>query len=229
MANIQETNADQLQSVNRQTTSQLVYEHLREALHQGKFEPGQRLDQKLIADQLGTSRMPVREALNRLETEGFIKITPYQGAEVVRLSDDELEELYQVRVYLEGLAMKFAAASLDPKQLGSLREIVKKMEGCLATDNYVEYRILNRQFHCEMYEAANSKLLLKMVMDLWDKAELYRHAFLSMPERAASIQKEHREIMQALEVGDGALAEKAMRDHLVVAKTALLRHLKAES
>ena len=80
-----------------------------------------------------------------------------------------------------------------------------------------------------MYEASNSKLILRMIMNLWDKAELYRHAFFSMPERAADIKKEHRAIIDALEVGDGALAEKAMQDHLMVAKSALLRHLKAES
>ena len=173
--------------------------------------------------------MPVREALIRLETEGFININPYQGAEVVRLSVEELEELYQVRVCLEGLAMRFAAANLVQEQLRNLREIVIKMEDCLETNNHIEYRILNRRFHCEMYEATNSKLLQRMIMNLWDKAELYRHAFFSMPERATDIKKEHRAIMDALEVGDGDLAEMAMRDHLLIAKSALLRHLKTES
>jgi DNA-binding GntR family transcriptional regulator len=218
----------QLGMLERQTTAQLAYRYLRDAIHQGQFEPGQHLDPKWIAGQLGISRMPVREAMIRLETEGFISVNPYQGAEVIRLSADQVEEIYLVRVCLEGLATRYAAERLNQEHLAILRGIVMEMEDGLATNNYSEYQPLNRRFHLMLYEAAGIQLLQRIVLDLWDKAELYRNRFLSMPERASSIIREHRSILDALEAGDGIRAEQAMEQHLSAAKSALLARLTEE-
>jgi DNA-binding GntR family transcriptional regulator len=164
----------------------------------------------------------------RLETEGFILVNPYQGAEVISLSADEVEEIYLVRVCLEGLATRHAAERLNQEHLDILRGIVKEMEDGLGTNDYSEYQPLNRRFHLMLYEAAGVQLLQRIVLDLWDKAELYRNRFLSMPERAPSIIKEHRSILDALEAGDGIRAEQAMEQHISAAKSALLARLTEE-
>lgn len=198
---------------------QIVTEHLRSAILEGKFRPGEWLRQQRIADALGVSQMPVREALKTLAAEGVVEYIPYRGARVVGVSSEDVVDLYAQRSFLEGRAARAAAHSITEKDLVQLRTIHVQMHGQM-TSSLSRYSSLNRRFHQIIYTASQRDYLIHALDQMWSTfmtTMMSCYAQISAEEleaREAQDLMEHGDIIAALESGDGERAEQVMRRHI---------------
>lgn len=197
------------------TMQEIVYDTIREAIQTGRYAPGQRLVADDLAQELGTSRMPVREALRRLEVAGLVSITPHRGAVVSELSAKEIVEVYHIRAVLEGLAARLAAPHLGPADFERLNALIDGMAAAAATANPDMKEMLrsNRDFHLTIWQAAQAPRLHELLENLYDASHRFRNISIALPGRLTQIAEEHRRILQALAAGDTAAAERFANDH----------------
>jgi DNA-binding GntR family transcriptional regulator len=179
------------------TVSGIAQERIRNAILEGVLPPGSRIDQNQLARDLNTSLVPVREALKKLEGEGFVQIIPRRGAFVTNTSTRDMEDLYFARGILEGQAGYHAAPHLTDSQLKQLENLHERMGYALEAHEYAEFTHLNRRFHFMIYDAAGSTYLSNMIASLWDLAERYRYRYVLFKDQAEVIQAEHLRILEA--------------------------------
>jgi DNA-binding GntR family transcriptional regulator len=196
---------------NKKTISAMVQERIRDAILNGMLPAGSRLDQNQLADDLQVSLVPVREALKKLEGEGFVQIIPRRGAFVTESSIGDMEDLYFTRALLEGQAAYHAADNLTAADLEKLDQLMAEMGKALQDRNYSYFSQTNHDFHFIIYTAAKSKYLLNMIANLWELAQRYRFRYVSMTDQSPVIQAEHRAILDACHARDA----KALRDAIV--------------
>src|SRR4051794_28356339 len=146
---------------------------LRQAVLDGRLRPGERISQEGLAEEYGTSRAPVREALRRLESEGLITLVPSSGAWVAKLAFDEYTEVYRIREWLEPPAMAASVPNLTDAQVGELGTLVESME---ALSDDVEWLALDRRFHLLSYAGAPLPRLKRMIEGFWTTTQQYRRA-----------------------------------------------------
>ncbi len=195
----------------RKTIAALVQQRIREAILEGILPGGSRIDQNQLASDLNVSLVPVREALKKLEGEGFVQIIPRRGAFVSETTLDDMEDLYFTRSLLEGQAAYHAAENLTGDHLAQLDALMRDMRDALDTHDYHRFMDCNRQFHFIIYNAAGSKYLSNMIEGLWDLAERYRYRYVFFKDQAAVIQDEHRQILDACHTHD----KKQLRDTII--------------
>jgi DNA-binding GntR family transcriptional regulator len=196
---------------NKKTISNIAQDRIRAAILEGLLPPGGRIDQNQLARDLDTSLNPVREALKKLEGEGFVQIIPRRGAFVTDTSINDMEDLYFARGILEGQAGYHAAPNLTESDLKQLDEIHEKIGESLEQHDYGEFTHLNRSFHFIIYDAAKSKYLSNMIAGLWDLAERYRYRYVFFKDQGGVIQSEHKAILDACHAHDS----KALREAIV--------------
>ena len=195
------------------TISNIAQERIRAAILEGVLSPGSRIDQNQLARDLNTSLVPVREALKKLESEGFVQIVPRRGAFVTEVSMEDLEDLYRARTIVEGEAGYHAAALITEDDLHRLQHIYTQMSEALQRDDYDRFTRLNRQFHFVIFDRAGSSYLSKMIAGLWELAERYRYRSALFKERADLIQQEHKAMLDACERHDAAALRTAITNH----------------
>ncbi|MGE5574302.1 MAG: GntR family transcriptional regulator [Bacteroidota bacterium] len=214
----------------RQTISERVYERLRKAIVEGHFAPGERLIQDRLAEQMGVSRSPVREAIRRLESEGLVEVAPVRGVTVINMSIDEAVGLYDLREVLEGLAARLAARNISLEQLSELRNCVKRMEGFLppktVPQRWVEE---NSRFHEIIVKATRNRKLAELLPVLRESIGVLCRAIQSNPGRVPEAMREHEAILSAIARGDAEEAERLGRLHIVHSKNAVLAGLRGET
>ena len=193
------------------TVSSMAQERIRAAILDGILPPGARIDQNQLAKDLNTSLVPVREALKKLEGEGFVQIIPRRGAFVTNTSIKDMEDLYFARGLLEGQAGYHAAPNLTETKLDQLDVIHHKIGVALEAHDFTAFTQLNRQFHFIIYDAAGSTYLAGMIASLWDLAERYRYRYVFFKDQAAVIQAEHKQILDACHARD----PKALREAII--------------
>lgn len=193
------------------TVSGMAQERIRAAILDGILPPGTRIDQNQLAKDLNTSLVPVREALKKLEGEGFVQIIPRRGAFVTDTSIKDMEDLYFARSILEGQAGYHAAPNLTQEKLAQLDAIHDKVGTSLVEHDFTAFTHLNRQFHFIIYDAAGSTYLAGMIASLWDLAERYRYRYVFFKDQAAVIQAEHKQILDACHEHD----PKALRESII--------------
>lgn len=199
-----------------------VYNVLINRIRSGDLEPGTRMREEDVANLLGVSRTPVREALNRLQARGLIE-NAIGGLAIVELSRPQTMELYAMRANLEGAAARFAAENASPVEIASLKHI------CGLFSNYKgdasDFARVNKTFHEAIYEAAHNRYLIKMLEDLNDSLALLRDTTFSVSGRAEAAKIEHTKIFAAIEKGEADQAEQAARLHIENARNARLELL----
>lgn len=208
------------------TREKLVTDRLREAILRGTLEPGQRLDQSELANALGVSRSPIRQALRILAAEGLVKINPHRGAHVAELSSNELEETYFIRGMLEGMAARLGARNMDDARIAELADIVERLEQTSDLDKFLE---LNGRFHHTIYEAAERPRMLSIIQNLRNIAAPYNRQYVATAEHMETAQRWHRRILEACRNCDGEAAEDATRKHLNAVCEGVLGYVYAES
>lgn len=194
------------------TLQEIVLTTLRREILSGAFKDGEKLNQDQLASRLGVSRMPVREALRRLEAEGLVKFTAHRGAMVTTLSTEEVAQVFDIRCNLEGMATRLAAQRASFEDLKRLREIFAEMEK--AKDNHQAYVKLNREFHEAVYKASGYPLLTKIISGLWDNIERYIMTYIALPGRMELAQQQHRELITFCEKKDAIQAESLLQRHI---------------
>ena len=199
-------------SVGGKTKNQVVYEKLRQEIIKGQLKPGQKLVMSSLARQFGTSETPIREAIRRLESDGYVVFTPHSGTEVTRLNDQELSEIYLIRISLEALATRLAVPFVGQEDLDWLKKKNHEMKVAVTANRYEDLALLNKEFHLRIYKAAPYPRLYKMIADLWDAFERWPCIFTFVPKRARSAIKEHEEIMDALETKNVDKADALMKE-----------------
>lgn len=193
-----------------------AYEELRSRFFRNEYSPGTRLSERKLAAELGMSKTPIKAALERLEMEGFITVSPQSGISVRELSDKEIEELFELRAALEGFVLRSLAGKLTIEQLGALEENLLKLEE-IAGDPSRRHDVvmLDTQFHSLPSKFLGNEQILNLMQQYSDKIRMVTlRVFVLMPYRAAQSLEEHREIVESLRVGDGQKASDLMEAHI---------------
>lgn len=200
-----------------------VFRTLQNEILNGSFDPGEPLTESHLCEELGVSRTPVREAISRLEQEGLVETVPNKGAVVVGIKDKDIQDIYTIRMYIEGLAAKWAAVNITDEQLRQLRDIVELQEFYLGRDDYAQIWQLDTRFHQTLYDSCNSAILKNTLSNFHHFIQKARELSLRKPGRAEPSVQEHRALLEALERHDSELAEKLSFNHICNAKNNLLK------
>ncbi|MCU0486116.1 MAG: GntR family transcriptional regulator [Anaerolineales bacterium] len=208
-----------------------VEDKLREAILDGQLKPGEWLRQLRVANQLGVSELPVREALKKLAAEGLVEYFPYRGMRVRVFSADDIGDIYKIRTFLEGMAAYAAAENITPEELDELRALATQIEERLAPEYLEEHRKLNRRFHEVIFTASRRAYLVHALNQLWMVFPSMLWGSLSATANKRTVEQdmidieEHRAIISALENRNATEAERAMRQHIEDAGNRLLHIL----
>jgi DNA-binding GntR family transcriptional regulator len=201
----------------------VVSRSIREAILNGRLKPGDRIRQEDIGRRLGTSRIPVREALRQLETEGLVSLVPHSGARVAVMDRDGFLELYRLREVVEPMAIRESASRLSDSQLAHLRELIEITEA--TADDPLRWLEADRRFHLESYAAAPLPRVLSMIEGFWNQTQQYRRAYLqAVRPNMGIVIAEHRLILEALERRDPDDAASLQRVHIRRTRTTLEPH-----
>lgn len=204
---------------------EVVFETLRDAIIQGRLKPGERLMEIQLAEEMGVSRTPVREAIRKLELEGFLVMVPRRGVYVAGISMKDIVDVFEIRAALEGLAAGLAAERITDEELEELeRALVKTAEAIYSNlDAVVETDVY---FHDLIYRASRNQRLIQMVSNLQDQIHRFRTTSLSQPGRTKVAIEEHKKIVEALAERNVELAQNLARDHIENAEASLLNSLR---
>jgi DNA-binding GntR family transcriptional regulator len=207
------------------TKNVAVYDKLRQSIIKGKLKPGQKVVMAELAKTFGLSETPVREAIRRLESEGYIDFTPHMGAIVTKIDEGELVEIYLIRIALEALATRLAIPHITDKDIEFLNKKNNEMEIAIQQNKYEILAGINKLFHLRIYKAAPFPRLYKMICDLWDTFERWPSVFSYVPERAIAAVEEHKKIMQALRARDMDQADRLIREQKERTMEALQKYM----
>lgn len=198
----------------KQSLTTKVYKHIRDGILDGSYEIGDYLVETRLADELEVSRTPIREALKQLELEGLVQSFPNRGMLVQGISDDDLYDIYTIRLLLEGQAAWWAAQRIEQEQLDKLAETLELMEMYTRRKDVAQLARLDTQFHDVLYSATNSRMLKHILASLHQNARRARRSSLTVPERPNESLQEHKQIFRALESHHPEEAKVAMEKHV---------------
>jgi len=192
-----------------------VFDELRKDIINNTLLPGTKLKEEDIARTLGVSRTPVREAINRLELEGFVKLIPQRGAYVARATEKDVEEIFILREFLEGLAARLAAPRITNASMEKLKTCVERFteskdEMKLAS----EYSKMNTLFHYTIIQSSENRRLIRIAIDLFDYSQSFLLSPLGFASRLDGSLQQHFDIIEALEKRNSESAEHLMRQHI---------------
>lgn len=192
-----------------------AYQTIREAILSLKFKPGQYVSIQELSDQLGVSRTPVRDALLGLEKDGLVSIVPYKGAYVSNISIQDIEEIMELRILLEGYAAEKAANLLSVDELAQAESILEQSEKAYNAGKYMDAALIGHQLHELLLAKVQNSRFTKILerLDTHYERIRYHPAILSGTRLDQSI-GQHREILEALKLGDAERVKTAMINHL---------------
>jgi len=210
-----------------------ILERLRALILTGEYGPDERLIEEQLAERLGVSRTPVRQALTMLEAEGLVEIEPNRGATVCSFSIEDVWDIYDLRAVLEGHAARRAAGRIERRELEYLRELTGEMEGLAGRfdDHEEEIRALvglNQEFHGTIVEASRNRRLGRLINRTVEIPLMFKAFFWYTPHERIISNHYHRQILEALEGGDADRAEIIMREHVYEGRDFVLRALDGE-
>ena len=206
---------------NHRPLREIVYEELKMQILTGKIEPGTRMMEIELAEEMGVSRTPIREAIRKLEKEGLVTIEPRKGAYASDISTEDMVEILEVRQHMEGLAAELAAGRVQEVQLDLLRETEACYNKAVESGDTAEMIRYDSQFHKLIVEASNNKTLFQLIEPLQEKALRFRYLYYSDLSRAMNMPHEHDEIIDAIAAGQKDDARQAASMHIKRLKDAV--------
>ena len=204
------------------TLWQRVHEHLRDEILSGRLGPGTELSEVALAESLGVSRGPIREAVGRLAAEGLVTVRPRRGAVVRALSSDEFIEAYQVREALEMMAVRLAVPVLTDEHLAALERQIEEMSARGARGDVKGFFEANTAFHQVFFEAAGNRMLAQLYRQLRGQIDRYRLRSLELRGDLRRSIPEHKAILRAARAGDVERAVHLVSEHIRVPQIRLL-------
>ena len=211
-----------------ETIRRKVYHHIREKILNGEITPGERLIETRLAQDIGTSRTPVREALHSLELEKLIKSIPRVGYVVEGMNVQELEQICEIRSVIEALAARWAIEKSQKKLALDLAKNIAKQEKALSKKKLQEYIELDAQFHDIIAKLSGSDRLLELVQTLRRHMLRYRTHVVYAIDTAIRSVEGHRRIVDAIEQGNEAMAIEVLQHHLQQSKKDILQFVFSE-
>ena len=206
----------------------VVFNTLREAILRGELKPGERLMEIQLANKLGVSRTPIREAIRKLELEGLVLMIPRKGAEVAQITEKSLRDVLEVRRALENLAVQLACLRMSPQTLADLKAAARAFEEILGGEDVTAVAEADVAFHDVIYMATDNQRLISLLNNLREQMYRYRVEYLKKKEYHKQLLWEHQEIIRAIEAGEIDVATKITEQHIdnqVEAVSDALRHL----
>jgi DNA-binding GntR family transcriptional regulator len=215
-----------LQPVRQRTLSYEVADRLRDAIRDGSLSLGSRLVERELAEQMGVSRIPVREAIRQLVEEGLVTKVPHHGTFVYSPSDRDLEEIASLRVVLERFVVERVMARWQPEYETRLEQIVAEMEQAAVRGDHRRVAVLDTQFHHVIWEMANHSILQEIVSGLRSRLSrfLYETTIAVPPAELTTHAVGHREMLEVLRSGEVRAAKAYITEHILTAKDRLLAY-----
>ncbi|MBL8131708.1 MAG: GntR family transcriptional regulator [Anaerolineae bacterium] len=198
---------------------------LRQLILSRQYKPGDRLVQNDLAEHLGVSRTPIREALHQLAKEGLVTISPYRGASVASLEPAELEGIYHIRIALESYAARLVARNITPAEIAALWDIHAEMVRAYDDGEPEGLLEVNRRFYAQMYQTTRQPRLYEMIINHLDLSRQYRRLYFYISHLAANTIEEHARMIDTISSGDEDAAEAVMRTGLDATAKGLLNAL----
>lgn len=196
----------------------VVFENLRTAILEGNLKAGQRLMEVQLAEQLGVSRTPIREAIRKLELEGLVVMLPRKGAYVANMSFKDLIDVLEIRASLEGLAASLASERLRDEDIVELERVAKEFEKSVRETDIDNVLKKDVEFHEKIFLMANNKKLYHLITSLWEQVHRFRVTYVSNYDASLSLVDEHNRILEAIKSGDSELAKKYATEHIELAE-----------
>lgn len=206
----------------------VVFNTLRQAILRGELMPGERLMEIHLAQKLGVSRTPVREAIRKLELEGLVVMIPRKGAIVADITISDLEDVLEVRMALEELAVKHACRRVSQEQLAQMRQLSGEFRRTLSSDDVGRCAQADMDFHDAIYAATGNRRLVQILNNLREQMYRYRMEYLKDRESHHILVREHEEILNALEERNEELALEITCQHIERQKEHIIAVLSAK-
>jgi DNA-binding GntR family transcriptional regulator len=191
-----------------------VYIHIKDLILEGEFKTGDRLVERELAERLNISRTPIREALFRLESQGFVKTVPRKGVIVADISEKEIIEVFTILSSLEVLAAKLAAQKLDDETKSKFVEYSNKVADCLKNENDVDFSLLHSELNHLLYSSAKNAKLYEILSGLSDYIRAFAKTGYKNPGRPEKSMEEHLKIMEAIMNQEIEMAEYLTKIHI---------------
>jgi len=207
-------NFDKLEIRNYKPLGEVVFEYLRNAILAGELKPGERLMEVTIAEQLGVSRTPVREAIRKLEKESFVIMIPRKGAYVADLTKKDIMEVLEIRKELEGFAAYLAAERMTLSEKEALGIVVERFNESLASMDKKNMIEADNEFHFFIFEGTKNQRLISIIYDLHDQFQRFRLIYFNEFNNYKDIQASHNRIFDAILRKDGAAARAEAESHV---------------
>ena len=198
----------------RKSLGQHVFDNLKQAIIRGDIAPGEWLVESHIAQMLGISRTPVREAIHKLERERLIERQPRGGFTVLGLNRDDIEETFGIRGVLEGYAARLATLKHHPRELTVLEQKVEEFQACLSKKQMDSLPVINTEFHELLYDLSKSPRLIHMINGLRDQIYRFREIILKDPKHAGTSHEDHLQMLKFMRKRDAEGVEKLVREHI---------------
>ena len=211
-----------------QPLREVVCETLRDAVRRGILQPGERLMEIQLAEDLGVSRTPVREAIRKLEMEGYVIMMPRRGTYVADLSIRDINEVFEIRTSLESLASGLAAERINEEELEKLQRLLVEIGAYIKSGDMESIVRTDTEFHDLLYQASRNTRLVGIISNLREQLTRFRTTSMSFPGRHKATLEEHRKIVEAIAQGDEKAARKAAEHHMEKSEQTLLASMKSK-
>ncbi len=205
--------------------SEDIVDSIKTAIIKGKFKPGERISEGELAESMGISRTPLREAFRKLENEGFITIIPRKGAIVTDIDPEEANDLYIIKGTLEGLAARLATPKIKEKDIEKLEKINDQLRELIDSDDLEAFYRLHRKFHMLFTKLSGNNRLIQMISNLNDHFKRFGIVSLTLPGQFQQTLQQHEEIIEAFRGGDEFDAEEKVKKNVQTGGRVLLNHL----
>jgi DNA-binding GntR family transcriptional regulator len=205
--------------------SEDIADSIKTAIIKGKFKPGEKISEGELAESMGISRTPLREAFRKLENEGFIQIIPRKGAVVVDIDTDEAINLYEIKSTLEGLAARLAATNMRPKDISKLEKINEELKELIDKNDLESFYRVHTRFHEGFVKLCGNKRLIQMISNLNDHFNRFGIISLTLPGQFEQAIRQHAEIIDGFKNGDQNLVEEKVKTNVMTGGRVLVAHL----
>ena len=206
----------------------VVFNTLRQAIITGEFAPGERLMEIHLANKLGVSRTPIREAIRKLELEGLVLMIPRKGAEVAKISESNLRDVLEVRRSLEELAIDLACQRMETEEYEALQDAQEKFAEAVKKGDAIQIAQYDELYHEIIYNSTKNAKLVQVLNNLREQMYRYRLEYIKDEEKRQILLVEHEMILQALKLRHVQEAKQAVRVHIDNQEITILKNLKEQ-
>ncbi|MDC7289093.1 GntR family transcriptional regulator [Blautia schinkii] len=207
----------------------VVFNTLRQAILKGELKPGERLMEIALAERLGVSRTPIREAMRKLELEGLVVMIPRRGAQVANITEKDLNDVLEVRIALENMAIEKACKRMTDEEMGRLWLAAKEFERTMAEGDLVRLAEADVAFHEIIYQASDNRRLNQVLNNLREQIYRYRVEYLKDEDTRNVLVKEHEELTRAIKERDVKRAQEISFEHIENQRKAIIQSIMAEN